>query len=76
LIASPSSAAVTVGRTQTFTAKGLDQYGAEYPTTVNWTVEPGGGTIDAGSGIFTASVVLGPYTFTVSSLKNLKEQAG
>ena len=43
---SPATATVTVGNTQTFTATGLDQYGAAFPTTVDWTVS-GGGTIDA-----------------------------
>ena len=65
---SPATAAVTVGNTQTFTATGVDQYGAEFPTTVDWTVESGGGTIDASSGVFTAIAVGGPYTVTATSI--------
>jgi len=62
----PATATVTIGNTQTFTATGLDQYGAEFPTTVDWTVS-GGGTIDPASGIFTASTVGGPFTVTAKS---------
>ena len=63
---SPATAAVVNGGTQTFTATGLDQYGAAYPTTVDWTVS-GGGTIDPVSGLFTATTVGGPFTVTATS---------
>ncbi|MGB7933502.1 MAG: discoidin domain-containing protein, partial [Gammaproteobacteria bacterium] len=63
---SPATATVASGSTRTFTATGLDQYGAAYPTTVGWTVS-GGGTIDAGSGLFTATTTGGPFTVTATS---------
>ena len=63
---SPATVAVVNGGTQTFTATGLDQYGAAYPTTVDWTVS-GGGTIDPVSGLFTATTVGGPFTVTATS---------
>ena len=64
---SPATATVTVGNYRTFTATGLDQYGAVFPTTVNWTVS-GGGTIDVSSGVFTATTVGGPFTVTATSI--------
>ncbi|MGB7933040.1 MAG: discoidin domain-containing protein [Gammaproteobacteria bacterium] len=63
---SPATATVATGGTRTFTATGLDQYGAAYPTTVDWTVS-GGGTIDTGSGLFTATTTGGPFTVTATS---------
>jgi hypothetical protein len=66
LSVAPTSAAVTVGNTQSFTATGRDQYGAVIAAPVNWTVT-GGGSIDASSGVFTATTTGGPFTVTATS---------
>jgi hypothetical protein len=65
LSASPTSATVAVGSTQTFSASGLDQYGAPIAASVDWMVS-GGGTIDT-DGVFTASTAGGPFTVTATS---------
>ena len=64
----PTLASVTISTTQQFTASGLDQFGTAMGTqpTFSWTVS-GGGTIDAGSGLFTAAASAGgPYTVTAT----------
>ena len=68
VVVSPSTATVTVGSTQTFTATGLDQYGAVFSTTFTWTVT-GEGTINA-SGVFTATTAGGPFMATATSTDN------
>jgi hypothetical protein len=63
---SPSSASVTTGGTQPFTATGLDQFGQPMnpQPTFTWSVS-GGGTISA-TGVFTAGAV-GSFTVTATS---------
>ena len=65
---SPSSASVSTGGTQQFTAPGLDQFGnpmSPQPT-FTWSVS-GGGTISS-SGLFTAgSTAGGPFTVTAAA---------
>jgi beta-glucanase (GH16 family) len=61
---SPPSATVKAEQSKQFTAAGLDQFGLEFPVTVNWSVS-GGGLID-GSGLFSAVVPGGPYTVTAT----------
>lgn len=57
---------VTVDDTYTFTAKAFDQYDNELAgQTFVWAVVNGGGTIDAGTGVFTAGTMSGSYTDTV-----------
>lgn len=65
---SPMSPNVFVSTGQTFTAVGLDQFGAPLSPqpTITWTVS-GGGTIGSTTGVFTANATAGgPYTVTVS----------
>ncbi|MFC1771752.1 discoidin domain-containing protein [Pseudomonadota bacterium] len=64
----PTAATVAIGNIQPFTAMGLDQFGAEFTTTtLEWAVEPGGGTIDPSSGLFTATTMGGPFTVTATA---------
>ncbi len=63
----PNPATVAGGGTQQFTAFGQDAAGvviAIVPAPV-WTVVNGGGTIAAGSGLFTAGSVAGAFTNTI-----------
>ena len=65
---SSASASVATGRTQLFTATGVDQFGRPMSPQpmFTWTVS-GGGTID-GSGLFTAgNAAGGPFTVTAVS---------
>ena len=65
---SPASASVQTGKTQPFSATGLDQFGnplSPQPA-FTWSVN-GGGTIDPSSGLFTATTTGGPFTVTASS---------
>jgi hypothetical protein len=64
----PTSATVQVGKTQQFSATGLDQYGQPLSPQpgFGWAVN-GGGSINS-SGLFTAgSIAGGPFTVTASS---------
>ncbi|MHB1192199.1 MAG: hypothetical protein ACYC6F_04055 [Longimicrobiales bacterium] len=61
----PDPASVGVGATQTFTAVGRDASGNVVAITPTWSVAAGGGTIDSGSGLFTAGTVPGTYINTV-----------
>ena len=66
---SPSSASVQTGKTQQFSATGLDQFGnpVSPQPTFTWSVG-GGGTITSPGGLFTAgSTAGGPFTVTASS---------
>ncbi|MHB1095504.1 MAG: hypothetical protein ACYC3F_04960 [Gemmatimonadaceae bacterium] len=60
----PSSAALPINGTQSFTAVGRDAGGNVVALTPTWSVVAGGGTID-GSGLFTAGTTPGTYTNTV-----------
>ncbi len=65
---SPASASVQTGKTQQFTATGLDQFGNPMnpQPTFTWSVS-GGGTISS-SGLFTAGAAAGgPFTVTAAS---------
>lgn len=61
---SPTSANLSPGATQTFSASLEDAYGNQRSDTLTYSVTAGGGTIDS-SGLFTASTVVGTYTDTV-----------
>jgi Bacterial Ig-like domain (group 2) len=66
---SPATASVQTGKTQQFTASGLDQFGQPLSSqpTFTWSLPDGGGTISS-SGLFTAgSTPGGPFTVTASS---------
>ncbi|MGL1886952.1 MAG: glycosyl hydrolase [Reichenbachiella sp.] len=61
---SPSSTSVSINATKQFTAQALDQFGAEFATTLSWSATCG--SVD-GSGIYTASSTTGNCEVTVSS---------
>ncbi len=64
----PATATVAIGESLDFVAGGFDQYGAEIPVVVDWSIS-GGGTIDA-NGVFSAGQAGGPYTITARSKDN------
>jgi hypothetical protein len=63
----PSPASVAVGAAQQFTAVGRDAAGNVLTMTPTWTVEAGGGTIGAGTGLFTAGSTPGSFPNTVKA---------
>lgn len=63
----PSPVTLAVGATQQFTAVGKDAHDNVVPITPTWSVVAGGGTIDAGTGIFTAGTTAGTFTNTVQA---------
>ena len=65
VVVSPSSASVVQALTRTFSAQVTDQFGQPLVATPVWSVS-GGGSIDASTGIFTASTVGGPFTVTAT----------
>ena len=67
----PNPVSVLVNGTQQFTATGRDGNGNIFPIVPVWTVTNGGGTINAGSGLFTAGAVAGTFTNTVRATSGL-----
>ena len=74
VVVTPSLATITVtpnpdtlrtGGVQQFSAVGRDGNGNPFPITAVWSVVNGGGTIDAGSGVFTAGSTPGTYVNTI-----------
>ena len=66
----PNPASVVPGGTSQFAATGFDATGLVVPTPgLAWSVVPavGGGTINGGSGLFTAGLVVGTYTNAVKA---------
>lgn len=61
----PDPASMLTNATQLFTAVGRDGLGVIIPIAPNWTVVNGGGTVDIGTGLFTAGAVAGTFTNTV-----------
>jgi hypothetical protein len=62
----PNSPSLLEGTTQQFAAVGTDAHGNVLPIAPVWTVSGvGGGTIDAGTGLYTAGSVPGTYTNSV-----------
>ena len=61
----PNPATMAINATQQFTAVGRDANGNVVAITPVWSVTAGGGTINAGSGLFTAGTTPGTYTNTV-----------
>ena len=61
----PNPATVQTNATQQFTAVGKDASGNVVAITPVWSVTNGGGTINAGSGLFTAGAVTGQFDNTV-----------
>ena len=62
---SPNPASVQANSTQQFTAVGMDAGGNIVPINPVWTVVNGGGTINSGTGLFTAGLNSGTFTNTV-----------
>ncbi len=61
----PNPATVPTSGTQQFIAIGRDAAGNPVPLTPVWSVVAGGGTIGAGTGLFTAGTVTGTFNNTV-----------
>jgi len=66
IVVTPSSSQVEIGKTQSFAAAGIDQFGVPMaiPATFTWAAG-GGGAIDSG-GTFTATAAGGPFPITAS----------
>jgi len=62
---SPDPASMLTNATQLFTAVGRDGLGVIIPIAPVWTVVNGGGSINVGTGLFTAGAVAGTFTNTV-----------
>ena len=63
----PSSPSLATGATQEFTAVGKDAHDNVVAITPTWSVVNGGGTINSGSGVFTAGSTAGSYANTVKA---------
>ncbi len=61
----PNPATVGSNGTQQFTAAAVDANGNSVSITPVWSVEDGGGTINASTGVFTAGATTGTFTNTV-----------
>ncbi len=61
----PNPASMAPNATQQFTAVGRDASNNVVPITPVWSVTAGGGTINAGTGLFTAGAVTGNFPNTV-----------
>jgi hypothetical protein len=67
IVVTPASSSVEIGKTQSFGAAGLDQFGAAMATATTFTwAAAGGGAIDSG-GTFTATTAGGPFSITASA---------
>lgn len=62
---SPDPASMLTNATQQFTAVGRDGLGVIIPIAPAWTVVNGGGSINMGTGLFTAGAVAGTFLNTV-----------
>ena len=67
IMVTPNPATVTSGGTQQFTATGQDASGAPIaiPPGAVWSVVNGGGTINVGTGLFTAGATTGSFANTI-----------
>ena len=63
----PNPATMAVGGTQQFVATGADANGNVVTITPTWSVVASGGSINSGSGLFTAGTVTGTFTNTVKA---------
>jgi hypothetical protein len=63
----PSPGSVQAYSTQQFSAVGKDAGGNAVPITPIWSVANGGGSIVAGTGLFTAGTISGTFTNTVTA---------
>jgi len=67
LVVTPNPHALPINGTQQFTATAVDEGGNSVPVTAAWSVVNGGGSINAGSGMFTAGTVSGTFDNTVTA---------
>jgi hypothetical protein len=67
LSVAPAVASVQAGGTVAFTVSGRDAAGNPVAVTAAWSVVGGGGTIGAGTGIFSAGTVAGTFANTVKA---------
>lgn len=65
IVITPNPDTTAANGTQQFTAVGRDAAGNNVPVAPVWSVVNGGGTINAGSGLFTAGSVAGTFTGTI-----------
>jgi hypothetical protein len=65
LTVTPHPTTLQTGTSRTFSAVGKDASGNVVPVTPAWSVVNGGGTIDAGTGVFTAGNAQGTFANTV-----------
>ena len=63
----PNPMTLQTGATQQYTAVGKDAGGNVVAITPAWAVINGGGTIDAGTGLFTAGTTAGTFTNTIQA---------
>jgi len=64
----PASVDVAAGANQTFSAQGYDQYNNEISGLIyTWSITSGGGTIVAGTDVFTAGATLGLFADTIEA---------
>jgi hypothetical protein len=64
---SPSSQMLDMGGTQTFTATGTDSHGNAVSITPSWSCNTTTGSIDSGTGAFTAGTTAGTYTNAITA---------
>ena len=67
LAITPNPLTIVTNTTRTFTATGRDYRGNVLSTSAAWSVVAGGGTVNAGSGAFTAGGATGTFTNTVKA---------
>ena len=65
IIVTPNPDTLQASSTQQFSAVGRDANGNPFPITPVWSVVNGGGTINAGSGLFTSGSATGTFANTV-----------
>jgi len=65
LSVSPNPQTMPINGAQQFTATAVDAGGNPVPVTPTWSVVAGGGTINAGTGLFTAGSAAGTFSNTV-----------
>jgi hypothetical protein len=68
----PNPATTATNGSQQFTAVGKDAGGNVVVITPAWAIVNGGGSIDAGTGLFTAGAVTGTFTNTVQATSGAK----
>jgi hypothetical protein len=62
-----NTAPLDAGQTMQLAAVGHDAYGNEVAVSPTWSVVAGGGTIDSGTGLFTAGTIAGTFPNTISA---------